>query len=282
MDRVDGRVLSPNRARWIIQEDDEIKLGIAKSLTIFILLRRSDQDLFSMIPNLNIKTSGLGFDRAFANRLEQDPVVFDPSSASTVWNLPFPLKDNVKNNLKDFWDTHISKSDGLQFPAHAVDPASDLPNDNEDSMTDGQRKTEAVAAESPETSISPSQSHESHSRSGDGGSGIEKPRFNDVITRAMYTELWNIKSVDSAALGRWKLIWEDLGDTLDDGKLSEKFSWLTNEWELPAFPDVQEERQHAQIDVTEEKPLEAHHGPTEISGTMHTMCSLLSVSNSPT
>ncbi|KAK2596450.1 hypothetical protein N8I77_013340 [Diaporthe amygdali] len=260
-----GNYGTKNEAQWTIQEAGSNKAGIPESFIGAVLLRRTGKQPFSMMPTIQVKVSGLAFEQAFAGGLRDDPVIFDPKMASTgLGRGPFHLTDTDRSNLEGFWNRQFANKPigNIQFVVpHTVSPSSDPASNHCVPASDGKW----IQSNDPEAHIS---------ISGVGSRGIQ-PQFDEDVLGAVYTELWNIDATEAGAMRPLIYRWQDLGNPLDDDKLSKHVSWLKEESELRGFSDMQHEQQYLETNVTQDTEAEAHRRHMEIPETTHTLCSVL-------
>lgn len=200
-----------------------------------------------MNPKVEMKVDGLAFEQAFLLKGQDAPMSIDPE-------MP-PLKpvsfdrstyhdtDLERNHLKEFWHNQAANITGVQFhlpiSASPRPLASDIPDDYLVSVTKA---------------------------------------FNKAILGAVYTEVWDTQRMSTRGMGPLKFYWEDMGDSLDDDKLSKHFSWIKEGSDSSARPKVEGEGQDLQVNEAENAGAEIEQPPMERLKARHTLCSLVSVS----
>lgn len=188
-----------------------------------------------------------------------NPVSFDQSKIYDT--------DLDKNNLEDFWHDHAANIAGFQFHLGSqrfpwLLGNSDFSSDYLVPATDGKEATEVPYVESLDDSAESMQ--------------VQGPEaFNKAILGAVYTEVWDTKRESGHAIGPLKFYWEDMGGDLDKHTLSEHFSWIKEELDLPVLPRVEGEGQSLQANGTGNTMAEPQQPPVEASNTRHTSCSLV-------
>lgn len=260
----------PNGVRWMIQENASNRAGIPERLVVAVLLSRANQKLFKMAPYVEENVSGLAFEQAFARQPPDEPVIFDPEmpprNPVSFDQSTYYETDLFRNNLEDFWHTQAGKITGVQFHLPILyiprPLASNFPSDYVIAVTDGNEATDVPSVEPVDDSTRPIQ--------------YQSPEaFNKAVLGAVYTEVWDTKRESNRGMGALKFYWEDMGYNLDEKRLSEHFSRIKEELDLPLLPKVDGEGQNPQANEAENTRAETQQSHMERFNARHNSCTLV-------